>query len=179
MMDNISAETLEKILAVIEHVSNMIGVNDACKRAGIGKTRFFEVLHSSNELANKYTLARAISAELFADDVQTAARTVNDPHKARNIMMANQWSAAKFNPKRYSEKIQVDHSHQIDLTKAIEEGNQRAAIPMRDLSPLAQQEMPTLSDTYTELTTGSEPVASEEKPVESTASTNSVDDIFS
>jgi hypothetical protein len=52
-----------------------------------------------------YTRAREERADLVADEIITIADTERDPNKAKVMIDARKWWAARVNPRRYGDKV--------------------------------------------------------------------------
>jgi hypothetical protein len=64
-------------------------------------------------LAN-YTRAREEQADFHADEIIEIADTEPDPNKARVRIDARKWKASKMQPKKYGDKIDLNHSGMIE-----------------------------------------------------------------
>lgn len=84
-------------------------------------------LTKDDEFAAKYARAREIQAHVWVDEMFDLARTqpeINPQSGAidsasvshiRNQVTTMQWLAAKLNPKKYGDKVGLDHSGTISL----------------------------------------------------------------
>jgi hypothetical protein len=84
-------------------------------------------LTKDDEFAAKYARAREIQAHVWVDEMFDLAQTqpeINPQSGAidsasvshiRNQVATMQWLAAKLNPKRYGDKVGLDHSGTISL----------------------------------------------------------------
>ena len=104
-------ETLKKFDEALQLVSNGMGIQKACEKVGVSKTRFFVDLKTNEELREKYARAREEQADYLADEIVQIADETDDPHKARLQIDARKWTASKLRPKRYGDKI--DHSVEV------------------------------------------------------------------
>lgn len=57
----------------------------------------------------QYERAREIQADSFVDDIVRIADTETDPNVARVRIDARKWVAGKQRPKKYGEKIELEH----------------------------------------------------------------------
>ena len=79
---------------------------------------------SDPDFATKCARAREVQADTLFDDIQDVADTGNpeDVQRAKLRVSTMQWRAAKLAPKKYGEKLDVEHSGEIGvrewLTKA-------------------------------------------------------------
>lgn len=73
----------------------------------------------SAELAEQYTRAREASADADADGVKDIANRVLagefDPNAARVAIDALKWSAGKRQPKKYGDKLDLNHGGQVNV----------------------------------------------------------------
>lgn len=74
----------------------------------------------------QYARAREAQAEHYAEDIVHIADTESDQAKARNRIDARKWTASKLLPKRYGDKVEVEHSGSIK-TLSDEELDKRLA----------------------------------------------------
>ena len=56
-----------------------------------------------------YARAREVQTDVLADEVITIADTEPDPHKARVMIDARKWLAGKLRPKKYGDRVEVEH----------------------------------------------------------------------
>jgi len=62
-----------------------------------------------------YARARRAQADAFADEIVNIADTEEDPQKARVRIDARKWIAGKQRPKKYGDKVEVDHGGNITV----------------------------------------------------------------
>ena len=119
------SEYTEKVaLQLCELIAGGLALKDVCEIEGMpARTTAYKWLADNEDFAIMYTRAREERAELIADEVITIADTEPDPHKARVRIDARKWWAAKVNPKKYGDKMQVGGDadnpikHAVELTK--------------------------------------------------------------
>jgi hypothetical protein len=58
--------------------------------------------------AEAYARARDVQQEVFASQIIDIAATVEDPAKARNMIDARKWHAAKVAPKKWGDRVEID-----------------------------------------------------------------------
>lgn len=61
----------------------------------------------------QYSRAREVQADGFADEIIHIADTEPDPQVARNRIDARKWLAGKLRPRRYGDRVEVEHSGQV------------------------------------------------------------------
>lgn len=80
----------------------------------------FKWLAENDEFSEQYTRAKLEQADTNAEDIQQLAKDVVakkvDPHAARVAIDAYKWTASKLKPKKYGEKLDLEHSGEI-ITK--------------------------------------------------------------
>ena len=59
--------------------------------------------------------AREEQADFHADEIIEIADTEPDPNKARVRIDARKWKAAKMQPKKYGDKIDLNHSGAVEM----------------------------------------------------------------
>lgn len=57
----------------------------------------------------QYARAREVQADVLADEVIEIADTEPDPQKARNRIDARKWLSSKLRPKKYGDRVELDH----------------------------------------------------------------------
>ena len=69
------------------------------------------------EFSEQYTRAREAQAEAHADRiVEIADDDTIDPNHKRIMVDARKWVASKLKPKRYGDKVDLEHSGNVGLT---------------------------------------------------------------
>ncbi len=61
----------------------------------------------------QYARAREAQAEHWAQEIVDIADTETDAAKARNRIDARKWTASKLLPKRYGDRVELEHSGSI------------------------------------------------------------------
>jgi hypothetical protein len=100
-----------------EHVADGLSLKEACELPGMPKRRTaYKWLGEHENFMRMYTRAREERADLVADEIITIADTERDPNKAKVMIDARKWWAARVNPKKYGEKIiseNTNHNYMI------------------------------------------------------------------
>ena len=69
------------------------------------------------EFSEQYTRAREAQAESHADQiVEIADDDKIDPNHKRIMVDARKWVASKLKPKRYGDKLDLEHKGEVGLT---------------------------------------------------------------
>ena len=71
-------------------------------------------LSSKPGFSDKYAHARAAQADVYAQEIVDIADMCEDPAKARLQMDARKWAASKLAPKKYGDKLDLNHGGQPD-----------------------------------------------------------------
>lgn len=105
--DSICAEIMEG-----RSLRAICSANDMPNRATVHRW-----LSQHEEFATKYARARDIQADLLFEDMQDVADEGNpeDVQRARLRVMTMQWRAAKLAPKKYGDKLDLNHSGEVAL----------------------------------------------------------------
>ena len=86
-------------------------------------------LEAHGEFREKYARAREAQADKFFDEIiaiadapnasidpETGSPVIRDPQRDRLRVDARKWVASKLAPKRYGDKLELEHSGSINLT---------------------------------------------------------------
>jgi hypothetical protein len=93
-----------------------------------GQTTVFRWLSENDDFAKQYARAREAQAEAYADEIIAIADAPNattnkltgeaelrDPARDRLRVEARKWIASKLLPKKYGDRVEVEHSGKIGL----------------------------------------------------------------
>lgn len=61
------------------------------------------------EFSAQYARAREVQADVLADEMIEIADTEPDPNRARVMIDARKWLASKLRPKKYGDRVELDH----------------------------------------------------------------------
>jgi hypothetical protein len=153
MTTRISEETIQRIGAAWPQILGDIAagalVRDALKAASVSYAHVRAFIQSDATLRAQWDDAREQSAEAFIDEALEVARGAGrvalddkgaviygrdgkpliirpDSAHARTMVDTLKWAARIRNPRAYSDKMQVDHTHKhLDLTKIIADADAR------------------------------------------------------
>lgn len=103
----------------------------------VSRTALTNYINSDSANKNAYALAREACADALAEDVVRLADNGLDPQRTANKMKARQWLAAKYKPKDYGDKLDLDVKGQIDVMAAVLAGRRR--IQQLDSSAIIDQ----------------------------------------
>jgi hypothetical protein len=96
-------------------------LNRICKDADMpAMSTVFGWLSKHPEFLEKYTRAREAQAETHADRIIEIADDADiDANHKRIMVDARKWVASKLKPKRYGDKLDLDHSGNVGLTVTV------------------------------------------------------------
>lgn len=114
-----------------EYIQN--GLEKALAKYTVTPGQFRKLIAINSAAASKYTQARIDRADALADQVVNIADTENNWGKARNMIEARKWVAAKLYPKVYSDRLDVHVTETVDIKSALVEARSRVATPYSPL----------------------------------------------
>lgn len=113
-------------LEVVADLSNGHGLAYSLKIHGVKATEFFKELSVNPSLKAEYDLSRLIKADLMADELLTIADDDTlEVGRAYNMIQARKWVASKYNPKNYSERLEVNVNKKVDISVALDDAKKR------------------------------------------------------
>lgn len=87
------------------------GLREVCAMEGMpGTSTVYSWLREHPEFQDAYARAREIQADVLADEVVEIADTEPDPNRARVMIDARKWLAGKLRPKKYGDRVGIDHT---------------------------------------------------------------------
>lgn len=114
---------------ICERISEGQSLRKICDEDDMpNKATVFRWLAANKEFSDQYARARETQADTLFDEVlaiadqyDSAADAVNPDHinRARLRIDARKWMAGKLKPKKYGEKLELEHGGQIALTPTI------------------------------------------------------------
>jgi len=108
------AEHKATILSLIADGKSLKSICDDEELKLPSRPTIYEWLASDEEFSDNYTRAREDQADFYADEIIDIADTEPDANKARVRIDARKWKASKLQPKKYGDKIDVNHSGSIE-----------------------------------------------------------------
>lgn len=85
-------------------------LREICAVEGMpSSTTVFRWLEQYSEFRGLYARAREVQADVLADEIIEIADTETDPNRARVMIDARKWLASKLRPKRYGDRVELDH----------------------------------------------------------------------
>ena len=77
---------------------------------------FLSWVLDDKKLHDQYTRARDTQADGFAEEVADIADNEPDPNRARVRIDARKWIAGKQKPKKYGDKLDIEHEGEVTIT---------------------------------------------------------------
>lgn len=157
----VSTYDVHKAKLVVDSLASGKTMEDSAQAAGVHLSTVREWFVRDVQFHTACLRAREFAADLSVDNLERIAESEPDVNRARLRCDNIKWRASKHNPKVYGDRIDVNHSGNIDISAALNEASQRALRPIRDLQNIEDAqlvEIPRLSD---QSVTGSEPAAND------------------
>ena len=151
-MGAVSPELESKARQVLEmFVDRGMYLKDACAEVGLSLSAFHRAVSTVSELAVDLGRAREILSVVEIDEIKEIADRENlDPQKARNMIDARKFRAARHHRKLYGDSVEITGSvTSINIMSTIEDARSRLR-PMSDLAHVQDAELvelPTLDTT--------------------------------
>lgn len=110
-----SQEQIEAHKATIcKRIAEGESLRAICKAKDLPSAETVRVwLSEDRAFSAQYARAREDQADFYADEIIEIADSTSDPNKARVQIDARKWKASKLQPKKYGDKIDVNHSGSI------------------------------------------------------------------
>lgn len=74
-----------------------------------GTATVYKWLGQYDAFRDSYARAREVQADVLADEIIEIADTEPDPNRARVMIDARKWLASKLRPKKYGDRVALDH----------------------------------------------------------------------
>jgi hypothetical protein len=107
--------------AICEEIANGRSLRSICLEANMphpGTVCRWLAEDEGGKLREQYARARDAQSDVIADEILMIADTEKDTHKARVRIDARKWLAGKMKPKVYGDKVNLDHSGDLNVTVA-------------------------------------------------------------
>lgn len=110
--NKVTAEHICECIANGESLKKITDRSDMPSRPTVHKW-----LMDNEEFLNNYETARALQADVYADEMDEIAHDINvDVQRARLIIDTRKWTASKLKPKKYGDKLDLDANISGNLT---------------------------------------------------------------
>lgn len=105
---------VQRAARLIEHLSEGRTLADWCRAEGVGARTVYDWLAKDDQFAADYARAREAGGHLIADDLLRIAdsATDEDVQSARLQVDVRKWLLARWLPRSYGERQQVEHGGQ-------------------------------------------------------------------
>lgn len=104
------------------------GITAALKFFRRTNQEFFCFVLKDPELEAAFHQGQKIRAEVGIDESVYLADHEKNIDRAKLKIMTRQWMAERLLPKKYGNKVSVDHTHTVDIRGSIEEARRRAGV---------------------------------------------------
>lgn len=110
-----SIYTDELVDLICDRIASGESLRMICSEPGMpAQSSVYLWLSSKPGFSEKYAHARAAQADVYAQEIVDIADMCEDPAKARLQMDARKWAASKLAPKKYGDKLDLNHGGQPD-----------------------------------------------------------------
>ena len=134
--------TPEKQKEAVELAVQGASTAKIAERLGLSSYAFWEYRQNVPLFSNKYEIARIEGMESLADGLLTIVDRYDDVQAARLQSDNTKWLLSKRNAKKYGDRLDVNVSQTVDISGALNEALNRAAI---DITPdIKQIDEPTM-----------------------------------
>ena len=106
-------------VAICERIAKGESIQTICK--GDDMPHFVTVyrwLNVNESFRKMYAGAREEQADTLADEIVHIADTEPDNVRARNRIEARKWVAAKLKPRKYGDKMEIEHKGDVEVDAA-------------------------------------------------------------
>jgi hypothetical protein len=118
---------------ICERIADGESLRGICKSEGMPHyCTALQWLKEEPGFASQYAHAREDQADAYADEIIAIADTEEDAAKARVRVDARKWVASKLKPKKYGDKLDLNHSGSIEQLSD-EEVDRRIARALAEL----------------------------------------------
>lgn len=105
------------INAILADIASGQAAYRAVEAHGVSRQRFYEALNADEALADNYARVMKIGCEPMADDILQISDDPNiDANHKRVMVDSRKWLLSKRLPKKYGDKLDVEHSGGLSIT---------------------------------------------------------------
>ena len=117
------SEFTEEIADILcEEIANGAALYKLCERQDMpSDSAVYRWLENVPAFRDKYARARERQQDFEADHILTIADEATDANLARLQIDARKWRASKLAPKKYGDKLDLEHSGAVRVEKVIRE----------------------------------------------------------
>lgn len=108
--------TPEKADELADLIASGLSVSESCVKASFPRFEFYRWCRADEEFATRIARAREQQQEAIIDELRELAdsATPEDWQVKRLQIWQRQWEASKLAPKKYGDRVQTEHSGQVD-----------------------------------------------------------------
>jgi hypothetical protein len=122
-LSGVTTFTEEMALTICERLANGESLKAICTSDDMpARSTVFKWLAENKTFSDMYARAREEQAEFMADEIVSIAdgqTTDSDVQRDRLRIDARKWVAAKLLPRKYGDKLELEHGGKIELTPVI------------------------------------------------------------
>jgi hypothetical protein len=113
---------------VIDKLYSGVTLTRALDGDGTKIRSFYKLIRKIPLLEQDYMRAQQAKAELQVDQIAEIADTEPDPNRARVMIDARKWYASKMSPHKYGDRIDLNITQSIDISKALNDARSRVVL---------------------------------------------------
>lgn len=130
----------EKVKKVFDLLLNGLTLTHACRACDIKPAQYMKTIFSSPHLTDLYRQLDILRSELSIERAEEIAETEEDVSKAKMKIDLIKWAAAKRNPEKFGDNVNIKIEKSISIRDALEEARARAIpIPALNVNSLPDQ----------------------------------------
>lgn len=120
-----SLVTRDHVYQTLHGIAEGNSLADMAKSLNIKVKTLYDAIKRDPVTAAEYERVRELQADVEADEIKHIADTELCPQTARNRIDVRKWRAAKFQPKRFGDKLDLTVTQTVDLSGALAEARSR------------------------------------------------------
>jgi hypothetical protein len=108
--------TEERATTICDRIAKGESLKAICGDAKMpSETTVRNWLKDNAEFVRQYACAREAQADFYADEIVTIADEATDANIARVRIDARKWKASKLAPKKYGDRLELEHSGEMTV----------------------------------------------------------------
>lgn len=101
---------------ICQQIAGGKSLREICEAEGMPSRETVRVwLAEDGTFSGQYAQAREEQADFYADEIVSIADEAKDANLARVRIDARKWKASKLDPKRYGDKLDLNHSGSVSM----------------------------------------------------------------
>jgi hypothetical protein len=111
----------DRITRVIEAIADGVTLRAVAKNEGISASAIIRFVQNDESFAKQYAHAKEIQLEAFADEIMQIADSADEKtvNAARLQVDSRKWLLSKLVPKKYGDKLDLNHSGEVAVKRVI------------------------------------------------------------